>query len=278
MVDRKMPERTRRLLVIGAGAMGQALVRGLIAADVYAPGDIGVADIAKERLSVFSEETGVMQVGNVEGASHSGIILIAVKPAAVNGVLDEISGYVGSDQTVISIAAGVTLQQIGSKLRSGVPIIRAMPNTPSMVGAGATAISRGKMATDIDVERAKNIFGAVGKVIEVPEKLMDAVTGLSGSGPAYVYTMIETLADAGVNAGLPRDQAALLAAQTVFGAAKMVIETGEHPAKLRDAVTSPGGTTIAGIVALERGAFRATVHEAVEAAVDRSRDMSRNAE
>ncbi|HOP80108.1 MAG TPA: pyrroline-5-carboxylate reductase [Armatimonadota bacterium] len=273
-----MPERTRRLLVIGAGAMGQALVRGLIAADVYAPGDIGVADIAKERLSVFSEETGVMQVGNVEGASHSGIILIAVKPAAVNGVLDEISGYVGSDQTVISIAAGVTLQQIGSKLRSGVPIIRAMPNTPSMVGAGATAISRGKMATDIDVERAKNIFGAVGKVIEVPEKLMDAVTGLSGSGPAYVYTMIETLADAGVNAGLPRDQAALLAAQTVFGAAKMVIETGEHPAKLRDAVTSPGGTTIAGIAALERGAFRATVHEAVEAAVDRSRDMSRNAE
>ncbi|HPP74044.1 MAG TPA: pyrroline-5-carboxylate reductase [Armatimonadota bacterium] len=273
-----MPERTRRLLVIGAGAMGQALVRGLIAADVYAPGDIGVADIAKERLSVFSEETGVMQVGNVEGASHSGIILIAVKPAAVNGVLDEISGYVGSDQTVISIAAGVTLQQIGSKLRSGVPIIRAMPNTPSMVGAGATAISRGKMATDIDVERAKNIFGAVGKVIEVPEKLMDAVTGLSGSGPAYVYTMIETLADAGVNAGLPRDQAALLAAQTVFGAAKMVIETGEHPAKLRDAVTSPGGTTIAGIAALERGAFRATVHEAVEAAVDRSRDLSRNAE
>jgi pyrroline-5-carboxylate reductase len=270
----KMPDITYRLAIIGAGAMGQALARGLIAADVYSPREVVAADIDKERLAVFAEETGVETAGNVEAASRSGVIMIAVKPAAVTGVLEEISSYVGPEQMIISIAAGVTIQQIESTLRSEVPVIRAMPNTPCMVGAGAVAISRGQDAGDSHVERAEAIFGAVGKVIEVSERLMDAVTGLSGSGPAYVYIFIEALADAGVHAGLPRDQAAMLAAQTVFGAAKMVIETGKHPAELRDAVTSPGGTTIAGLAAMERAAFRAAVLDAVEAAVERSRDIS----
>ncbi|MBI2843231.1 MAG: pyrroline-5-carboxylate reductase [Armatimonadetes bacterium] len=269
-----MPERTRRLAIIGTGAMGQTLCRGLINTGTYSAREIVIADIDKERLAKFSREVGTDTAGNVEAASSSSITIIAVKPAAVPQVLDEVSGYIGTEQMVVSIAAGVTVQQIGSKLRSGVPVIRAMPNTPCLVGEGATAISRGKDAMDTHVERALTIFGSVGKVIEVPERLMDAVTGLSGSGPAYIYTAIEALADAGVHAGLAREQAAFLAAQTVLGAAKMVIETGKHPAELRDAVASPGGTTIAGIAALERDAFRAALFDAVEAAVMRSRELS----
>lgn len=269
-----MPEKMRRLAIIGAGAMGQALARGLIAAGVYAPTEIAVADIDKERLAAFAEETGVQASGNVESASRSGVVIIAVKPPAVPAVIEEIAGYIGPGQMVISIAAGVTVQQVGAKLKSGVPVIRAMPNTPCLVGAGAVALCRGKYADDTHVERTETIFGAVGKVIEVPEKLMDAVTGLSGSGPAYIYTAIEALSDAGVLAGLPRNQAGMLAAQTVFGAAKMVIETGKHPAELREAVTSPGGTTIAGLAALERAAFRAALLDAVEAATARSKELS----
>ncbi len=270
-----MPDRTRRLAVLGAGAMGQALVRGLIAAGVYSAREIVVADVDKERLGAFGEDTGVESAGNVESVSSATTIILAVKPAVIPDVLEEISGYIGVDQLVISIAAGVKIQQIGAKLRSGVPIVRAMPNTPCLVQEGAIAICRGRDATDAHVDRALSIFGAVGKVIETPEKLMDAVTGLSGSGPAYIYTVIEALSDGGVAAGLARPQAALLAAQTVLGAAKMVIETGKHPAELREAVTSPGGTTIAGIVALERGAFRAALLDAVEAATDRSIELSR---
>ena len=269
-----MSETARRLAIIGAGAMGQALVRGLLVADVYSPRDVVAADIVRERLAALAEETGIESAGNVEAAASSGVIVLAVKPMVVGGVLDEIAGYVEPEQMVISIAAGVRIRQIESKLREGVPVIRAMPNTPCLVGAGAVALSRGTDAQDSHVERAVGIFGAVGKVIEVPERLMDAVTGLSGSGPAYVYVVIEALTDAGVYAGLPRDQAALLAAQTVFGAAKMVIETGKHPAELREAVASPGGTTIAGLAALERADFRAAVLGAVEAAVERSRELS----
>lgn len=269
-----MPDRARRLAIIGTGAMGQALCRGLISAGVYSAREIVAADVDKDRLTAFSEAVGVETAGNVEAASSSSIIIVAVKPMVVPAVLEEMSGYISAEQMVISIAAGVTIQQIGAKLRSGVPVIRAMPNTPCLVGAGAIAISRGKDAGDNHVERALNIFGAVGKVIEVPERLMDAITGLSGSGPAYIYTVIESLADAGVLSGLTRAQASMLAAQTVFGAAKMVIETGRHTAELRDAVASPGGTTIAGIAALERNAFRASLIDAVEAATMRSKELS----
>jgi pyrroline-5-carboxylate reductase len=264
----------RRLAVIGVGAMGQALVRGLIAAGVYSPREIVVSDADKSRLAAFIDEMEVEAAGNVEASSGAGTVILAVKPQVVHDVLEEISGYIRSEQIVISIAAGVTINQIGSKLRSGVPVIRAMPNTPCLVGAGAIALSRGKHADDSDMERAVAIFGAVGKVIEAPEKLMDAVTGLSGSGPAYIYIAIEALSDAGVHAGLPRQQAVMLAAQTVFGAAKMVLETAKHPAELKDAVTSPGGTTIAGVAALERAGYRAALLDAVEAAVERAREAS----
>lgn len=256
--------------------MGQALIRGLIASGAFSPRDITATDADKNRLASFGEETRVDTAGNVEAVSQSTIILLAVKPAVVLDVLDEINDYISEEQMVISIAAGVTIRQIESKLRAGIPVIRAMPNTPCMVKAGAIAFCRGTSASDHDVERAQSILSAVGKAIEVPERLMDAVTGLSGSGPAYVFVFIEAMADAGVLAGLPRKEALLLAAETVFGAAKMVIDTGEHPSRLKDAVTSPGGTTIAGLAALERASFRSAVLNAVEAAVDRSRELSQD--
>ena len=271
-----MTEKKRRVAIMGAGAMGQALARGLMAASVFTPEQIVAADVDKGRLTAFSDETGVESAGNVEAASSSDIIILAVKPAVIPAVLEEISNCIGHEQVVISIAAGITIQQIESKLKDGVPVIRAMPNIPCMVGAGAIVLSRGKNASDSDFESAIAIFNAVGKAIEVPELLMDAVTGLSGSGPAFVYVVIEALADAGMQAGLTSEQSAFLAVQTVFGAAKMVIDTGEHPARLRDMVTSPGGTTIAGLAALERGALRAAIIDAVEAAVERSRELSQD--
>lgn len=251
--------------------MGQSLVRGLVAAGVYSPREIVTTDANKNRLSAFAEEMGTSSAGNVEAVSQSSTIILAIKPIIIEDVLEEITGYINNEQLIISIAAGVKTQQIEVKLRSGIPVVRAMPNTPAMVSAGASAICRGKNASDNNIERAQTIFGAVGKVIEVPERLMDAVTGLSGSGPAYVYIMIEALSDAGVRAGLTRQKASLLAAQTVFGAAKMVIDTEKHPAELKDEVTSPGGSTIAGIAALEQAGFRAAIFDAVEAAAERSK-------
>lgn len=256
--------------------MGQALCRGLISSGEYAPREIVAADVDKKRLAAFAEETEIETAGSVEAAASSNAILLAVKPNSIRGVLEEIAGYIRAEQLVISIAAGITIDFVGSMLRSGVPVIRVMPNTPSLVGAGAAAISRGKYAKDNHVEKVVGIFNAVGKVIEVPEKLLDAVTGLSGSGPGYIYTVIETLTDAGVKEGLPRQQAALLAAQTVYGSAKMVLETGKHPAELRDAVTSPGGTTIAGIAELEKSGLRAALFNAVEAATNRSKQQGDN--
>jgi pyrroline-5-carboxylate reductase len=264
----------RRLAIIGAGAMGQALAKGLITSGAYAPREIIATDADKHRLAAFVEESGVSAAGNVEAASNSGVIIVAVKPPSVPDVLEEISTYIGREQLVISIAAGLTIRQISTNLKPDIPIIRAMPNTPCLVGEGAIAICRGKNADDEDVEKALTIFGAVGKVIEVPEKLMDAVTGLSGSGPAYIYVAIEALSDAGVRAGLTRKQATLLAAQTVLGAAKMVVQTAKLPAELKEAVTSPGGTTIAGLEALEHSGFRSALLYAVEAAIDRSEAIS----
>ncbi len=269
-----MPGVARRLTVIGAGNMGQALIRGVIAAGVYCPKDIVVADANIVGLAAFAEETGVERASNVEAAAGSEVVLIAVKPFAVEEILQEISTHVTREQVIVSVAAGVTIRQIAAKLENEVPIVRAMPNTPSLVCTGATAISRGKSTSDESVERVRSIFEAVGQVIEVSEQQMDAVTGVSGSGPAYVCVMVEALIDAGVNAGLSRADARLLAVQTVYGTAKMMLETGKHPAELKEAVTSPGGTTIAGLAALERGGFRAALLDAVDAAIRRSRELS----
>jgi len=268
-----LPDRAYGLAIIGSGAMGQGLARGLIAADVHPPERIVVTDVDKDRLAAFSEKTGVHTAGNIEAVSRSDTIILAVKPKVVEDVLEEIAGYVVPDQVVISIAAAVKTQQIESMLKSGVPVIRAMPNLPCIVREGATAITRGRSAQDSHVERAVAIFGAVGKVLEVPEELIDTVTGLSGSGPAYVYMFIEALTEAGATAGLTRDQARLLAAQTVLGAGKMVLETNEHPARLKDTVANPGGTTLAGLAALERAAFRAAVLDAVQAAAERAKEL-----
>ena len=218
---------------------------------------------------------GVVQKGNVEAAREADIVILSVKPQVIERVLVEITSVVDDRKLVISIAAGIVISRIEKALKDGAHVVRVMPNTPALVLAGAAAIAGGKNATSNDLALAQSIFNSVGRAVIVEEKLMDAVTGLSGSGPAYVFMIIDALSDAGVKAGLPRQLALELAAQTVYGAAKMVLETKEHPGKLRDMVTSPGGTTIEGLHALEKGKLRATLINAVEAATARSRELGK---
>lgn len=268
-------EKRKPLAILGAGAMGQTLCVGLLETEVFEPGEIVCSDVDQKKLSQLKARKKVQVAkNNADAAASADTILIAVKPPVVDSVLADISPVLSKEQLVISIAAGVTLKNIESKLPDGVPVIRAMPNTPCLLGYGATALSFGSRAGSKHVEIAEKIFGAVGETIHVQENLMDAVTGLSGSGPAYVYLIIEALADAGVSVGLPREAAQMLAGQTVLGAAAMVIETEVHPAQLRDMVTTPAGTTIAGLNALERGKLRATIVDAVQAATNRARELS----
>jgi pyrroline-5-carboxylate reductase len=201
------------------------------------------------------------------------VLILAVKPAQVGAVLEEIRGGVTGDHLLISIAAGVTLAKLQAGLNPGARVIRVMPNTPALVGASATGFAAGKSALSADSVLAQRLFSSVGVAFEVKEALLDAVTGLSGSGPAYVYLFIEALSDGGVAAGLPRDVATRLAAQTLIGGARMVLETGLHPGALKDMVTSPGGTTIEGLHELELGGLRGTVMSAVRAAADKSRKL-----
>ena len=263
-----------RLSVIGAGAMGSALAAGVISAGIVRPDDVTMADVDSSKLERLSAELGAAVTSdNLKAIQDADVVIIAVKPWFVENVLKEIGQKLNSNQMVISIAAGVKLESIEAHLADSVAVIRSMPNTPCLIGAGAVGFSRGKAATDRHVAIAKDIFDAVGISFEVAEKLLDAVTGLSGSGPAYVYLMIEAMSDAGVRVGLPRDISLKLAAQTVMGSARMVIEAGEHPAKLRDQVTTPGGTTIAGLDALEKAGFRSALMEAVKAATKRSEEL-----
>jgi len=263
-----------RLCVIGSGAMGTAFAKGVISSGSYKPEDVTLADVDNKRLDMLAKELGVSTATDnktaIEGAE---VILLAVKPPIVSAVVAGISGKIKDSQLIVSIAAGVKLDEIEAELPRGIGVVRAMPNTPCQIGAGAIGFSRGKHCSNEQVELAKKIFDAVGISYEVPEKLLSAVTGLSGSGPAYVYVMIEALSDAGVRVGLPRDISTRLAAQTVMGAAKMVLDVGEHPARLKDQVTSPGGTTIAAIDALERAGFRSALIEAVKAAEKRSEEL-----
>jgi pyrroline-5-carboxylate reductase len=210
-----------------------------------------------------------------DAVSQAEIVLLCVKPQVIDVVLTKIVPVADKDKLLISIAAGVTIARIEKVLTGGPRVVRVMPNTPALVLAGAAGLAGGKNATNDDLALAQSIFNSVGRAFIVDEKLMDAVTGLSGSGPAYVFTIIEALAEAGVKAGLPRQLALELAAQTVYGAAKMVLETKEHPGKLRDMVTSPGGTTIEGLHALEEGKLRATLMNAVAAATARSRELGK---
>lgn len=265
----------KSLGLIGAGKMGIALIRSFLEAGVLKTPQILASDPSESALDLLKQQTGVRTTPrNTEVARQSEIILIAVKPDTVQSVLQEIRSFADQSRLVISIAAGISLKTLQEGLGTGCRVVRVMPNTPCLVGAGAAAFSLGRYATPEDSERIRALFGTVGLAIELDEKHLDAVTGLSASGPAYVFLMIEALSDGGVKMGLPRSTATLLAAQTVFGAAKMVLEMKRHPAELKDQVTSPGGTTIAGLHALEKRRFRVALMEAVEEATRRARELS----
>jgi pyrroline-5-carboxylate reductase len=256
---------------VGGGNMAAALVKGLLHSQVVPPSSIVVSDVKEERLALFRERYGVRTTtDNHELVRESDVVVLAVKPQVIDKVLGAIGGDVRPAQLVISVAAGVPVAAMEARLPDGAHVVRSMPNTPATVDAGATAIAPGTHATEEDLEVARQLFAAVGRVVALDETLLDAVTGLSGSGPAYVMLMIEALADGGVKVGLHRDTALLLAAQTVYGAAKLLLETGEHPGRLKDMVTSPGGTAIAGLHTLESGGLRRTLIDAVEAATNRS--------
>ncbi len=265
----------RKIGFVGAGNMAEALLSGLVQPHGSVSVDsIWAADVAEARLQDLQERYGIQtSLSNPDVVNAADIVVLAVKPQIMPTVLHDIAGYVDDSKLIISIAAGVKISVIQEGLHPATRIIRTMPNVAALVHAGAAAISRGQHATDYDVRIAQAIFQAVGEVVLVDEKLMDAVTGLSGSGPGYVFTMINALIDGGVNVGLPRPIATTLAMHTVHGAAKMMIDTGEHPMKLRDMVTSPGGTTITGIHALEQGGLNATLINAVEAATCRSEEL-----
>ena len=266
--------RKQKIAFIGAGNMSEALLAGVLAAKSALPQSIFATDVSKARLDIFEKTYGV-HVGsnNDEAVKWASVVLVAVKPQVLVQVLKDVKKTSWKSTLVISVAAGVPIQKIASCLPPSVPIIRAMPNTPSMVLHGATALASGKGVTKEHLTIAEHIFEASGKVVTIEERLMNAVTGLSGSGPAYVYVMIEALADGGVRMGLPRNVALTLAVQTVLGTAKLVSESGEHPGVLKDRVASPGGTTIAGLHVLEQGGIRATLMNAVEAATKRSEEL-----
>lgn len=266
----------KKAAFIGTGAMGTALMRGALSAGALRAENVTAFDVATDRLQEVCRELGVATAASsAEAVTDADVILVAVKPQHVVEVLDEIKPVLTSSQLVVSIAAGVQLNALEPRLLPDSPVVRVMPNTPALVGAGAAAFCRGTHADDEHAALAQELLSAVGIAVETPEKLMDAVTGLSGSGPAYVYLFIEALSDAGVRNGLPRTLATRLAAQTVLGAATMVLQTGKHPGELKDLVTSPGGTTIAGMHCLENAAVRGAVMDAVTAATQRSVELSR---
>jgi pyrroline-5-carboxylate reductase len=261
---------------LGGGNMAEALIQGLLASGLVRPDHLLVNDVSADRLEHLRKTYGIIiEKSTKEAAARADVLLLCVKPQVMDVVLAKIAPVADGQKVVISIAAGVTISRLEKMLTANPRVIRVMPNTPALVLAGASGIAAGSRATEGDLELARQIFGAVGRSVTVEEKLMDAVTGLSGSGPAYVFMIIDALSDAGVKAGLSRPLALELAAQTVYGAAKMVLETKEHPARLRDMVTSPGGTTIEGLHALEKGKLRATLMNAVEAATARSRELGK---
>lgn len=267
---------TLKLGFLGAGKMATALAKGFIHGKLAAPKAIIASDPMEAAREHFAAETGAKTTAlNLGVAKAADVLILATKPDQVAGALAEMHDYLKSktDYVVLSIAAGVTISRLEGALPAGARVIRVMPNTPALIGESASAFALGKNATAADGELAKKLLSAVGVVFQVKENLLDAVTGLSGSGPAYVYQFIEALSDGGVASGLPRDIATRLAAQTVVGAAQMVLQTGQHPGALKDQVASPGGTTIEGLHELEKGKLRATVMNAVRAATEKSKKL-----
>ena len=264
----------KELGLIGVGNMGTALLKGVLSSNTIDKEKIIIYDVREEVIKNRIQEFNVKAVGsNTELVQQVKFIIIAVKPQNIDSVLEEIGPKLSEDQILISIAAGVTLDYIKKFIGKNIGLVRVMPNTPALVGEGASAIAHNKNVTENDLKYVKKVLNSVGKVVELEEKHIDAVTGLSGSGPAYVFVMIEALADGGVKMGLPRNIALKLAAQTVLGSAKMVIETGMHPGELKDMVASPGGTTITALHEIEKGKLRATLISAVEAATLKSKSL-----
>jgi len=261
---------------IGAGNMGEALIKGLVAANLVPPDAISASDVRVDRLRALEQQYGVQLVpDNAELVRGADVVILAVKPQIMAPVVRQISAAVTPKKLLISIAAGVSTMTIRAALGKDARLIRVMPNTPALVLEGVTAIGKADGLEPGDLDTAGEIFTAVGRVVTLDEELMDAVTGLSGSGPAYVALVIESLADGGVKMGLDRATAMTLATQTVLGAARLVLENGLHPGALKDMVCSPGGTSIAGVHALEEGGIRHTFMKAVERATLRSRELGR---
>jgi pyrroline-5-carboxylate reductase len=264
-----------RIAVLGAGKMGGILLQAFLKQNLFAPEQIHATVGHAEKAIALSTQWGVdVTTNNLEAARQSDLILLGVKPFQVPALIEEICPALTKDKTIISFAAAVKTRSIEEAAGIEIGVIRAMPNTPSALGAGAAALCRGRFVSAQQMELAERIFKTVGRTVNVDEKHMDAVTGLSGSGPAYIYIIIEALAEAGVKVGLPRDVATELAAQTTLGAAKMVLETGYHPALLKDAVTTPAGSTIDGIMALEEGGLRVTLIKAVMRATERAKQLA----
>ncbi|HYG21827.1 MAG TPA: pyrroline-5-carboxylate reductase [Verrucomicrobiae bacterium] len=259
---------------LGAGKMATALAKGFVNAGLVAAGQVIASDSSEAAAAAFAKAVGARTTSrNSDVVQFANVLILAVKPDQVSGVLAEIRNFLGQDHLIISIAAGINIARLQAGLPDRSRIVRVMPNTPALIGASASAFTPGDFASSADSQLTQRLLSSLGVAVQVKEYLLDAVTGLSGSGPAYVYMFIEALSDGGVAAGLPRDVATQLAAQTVSGAARMVLETGLHPGALKDMVTSSGGTTIEGLHQLENGGFRGTVMSAVRAAAEKSKKL-----
>ena len=262
--------------VIGAGKIGAAIIRGVIRAGLARKDQVMASDVSKSLRQAVGAELGIQVTpSNAKVCEFADIVILAVKPQIVDTVLKEVAKKLGRTKLLISVAAGVPLSRLEKNLAKGARVARVMPNIPCVVGAGASCYAGGAHATQADLEKVGAILNSFGIGLALEEKYLDAVTGLSGSGPAYVFLFIESLADGGVQVGLSRDVALKLALQTVYGAARMALESGKHLGQLRDEVTSPGGTTIAGLYALEKGRLRGTVMEAVLQATQRSQALGK---
>lgn len=269
-----MPESTHRVAILGLGKMGSILMQAFCRQQVLRPENIRATVNHAERATALSSKYGVnVSTDNRSAVRDADVVLLCIKPQTLGDVMQEIRDELRPHQLVISIAASVPTSYIEQRIPEQVPVVRAMPNTPSMVGAGMTAFCCGKAVKQANLDMVHTLFGTVGETVRVDEKHMDAVTGLSASGPAYIFMILESLAEGGVKMGLPRDIAMKLAGQTVMGSAKMMLETGDHPALLKDAVATPAGCTVDGILELEEGGLRVTLIKAVVKASQRAKEL-----
>jgi pyrroline-5-carboxylate reductase len=263
-----------KVAIIGAGKMGEAIISGLLKSGMYNPNDILAVEVVESRQKYITQTYKVKCPDKIsEAVAFGDIIIVAVKPGVMGKILKQIGPDMKPKKVLVSIAAGVTLDYIQSNLPKGIPAIRVMPNQACLVNEAMITISPSENTTERQLENVKEVLSLLGKVLPLEEKYVNLATGLVGSGPAYIYVIIEALADAGVRLGLPKEISTVLSAQTTLGAAKMVVETGEHPAKLKDKVATPAGTTVEGLLELERGGLRAVIISAVTKAAQRAKEL-----